>query len=112
MTSIDSRPTLAAPDDDPYVWLEDVDGAKAIAWADAESAHTMARFGDSAFATDRDTLAAILDRPDNIPYIGRAGQALSADPERDHAARRSRPSRARAQDDRQAEVDGLSGLVL
>ncbi|MBL8690622.1 MAG: S9 family peptidase [Rhodospirillaceae bacterium] len=76
MTSIDSRPTLAAPDDDPYVWLEDVDGAKATAWADAESACTMARFGDSAFAADRDTLAAILDRPDNIPYIGRRGDRV------------------------------------
>ncbi len=76
MTSIDSRPTLAAPDDDPYVWLEDVDGAKATAWADAESARTMARFGDSAFATDRDTLAAILDRPDNIPYISRRGDRV------------------------------------
>lgn len=76
MTSIDSRPTLAAPDDDPYVWLEDVDGAKATAWADAESAGTMARFGDAAFAADRDTLAAILDRPDNIPYIGRRGDRV------------------------------------
>lgn len=76
MTSIDSRPTLAAPDDDPYTWLEDVDGARATAWADAESARTMTRFGDSAFAADRDTLAAILDRPDNIPYIGRRGDRV------------------------------------
>jgi prolyl oligopeptidase len=76
MTSIDSRPTLAAPDEDPYLWLEDVDGAKATAWADAESADTMARFGDPGFAADRDTLAAILDRPDNIPYIGRHGDRV------------------------------------
>ncbi len=76
MMSIDPRPTLAAPDDDPHLWLEDVDGERAATWADAESARTMARFGDTAFAADRDTLAAILDRPDNIPYIGRRGDRV------------------------------------
>ena len=76
MTSIDPRPTLASPDDDPHLWLEDVDGGRATAWADTESTRTMARFGDAAFAADRDTLAAILDRPDNIPYPGRRGDRL------------------------------------
>ena len=57
MMSIDPRPTLAAPDDDPHLWLEDVDGERAATWADAESARTMARFGDTAFAADRDRIA-------------------------------------------------------
>ncbi|MBM3547905.1 MAG: S9 family peptidase [Alphaproteobacteria bacterium] len=74
--TVDPRPTLTAPDDDPYLWLEDIDGARATAWADAESALTMARFGKSTFAADRDALAAILDRPDNIPYPGRRGGRL------------------------------------
>ena len=69
----DPRPTLAAPDDDPYLWLEEVDGERALAWVETQSAATLTRFGDTRFAADRDTLAAIFDRPDNIPVIARRG---------------------------------------
>jgi prolyl oligopeptidase len=34
---------------------------------------TLQKFGDAGFAGDRDALAAILDRPDNIPFISRRG---------------------------------------
>ena len=37
---------------------------------------TLRRFGGPAFAADRDTLAAIYDRPDNIPYVTRRGGLL------------------------------------
>ncbi len=67
----DPRPTLGAPDDDPYLWLEEIDGAAATAWADAESAKTLARFSGPVFISDRDALAAILNRSDNIPLITR-----------------------------------------
>jgi prolyl oligopeptidase len=69
----DSRPTIEAPDDDPYLWLEEIDGERALAWVEAQNAATLARFGDDRFAADRDTLAAIFDRPDNIPVIARRG---------------------------------------
>ena len=69
----DPRPTIEAPDDDPYLWLEDIDGERALAWVDAQNAATLARFGDRRFEADRDTLAAIYDRPDNIPLIARRG---------------------------------------
>ena len=72
----DPRPTLEAPDDDPYLWLEEIDGERALAWIEAQNAATMARFGDARFAVDRDTLAAIYDRPDNIPVIARRGQRV------------------------------------
>jgi prolyl oligopeptidase len=36
----------------------------------------LARFGDARFAIDCDALAAIFDRPDNIPYIGRRGSRV------------------------------------
>jgi len=75
-TSLDRRPTLAAPDDDPYLWLEDVDGARALSWVEAQNAATLARFGDKSFAADRDTLAAIYDRPDNLPLVARRGVHL------------------------------------
>ena len=50
---IDPRPTLEAPDDDPHLWLEEIDGEQAIAWVDAQNAATQARFGDARFAADR-----------------------------------------------------------
>src|SRR5438876_56605 len=73
MPTPDLRPTLAAPDDDPYLWLEEIDGERALAWVEAQNAATLGKFGDARFAADRDTLAAIFDRPDNIPLIGRRG---------------------------------------
>jgi prolyl oligopeptidase len=69
--AIDQRPTLSEPDDDPYLWLEDIDADGPSTWVNAQNTATMARFGDVRFASDRDILTAILDRPDNIPYIGR-----------------------------------------
>ena len=68
---IDPRPTIDAPDDDPYLWLEEIDDKRALAWVEAENAATLARFGDARFAADRDILTAIFDRPDNIPLIAR-----------------------------------------
>ena len=73
MASPDPRPTLEAPDDDPYLWLEEIDGKGALAWVETQNAATLTRFGDQRFAADRDALAAIFDRPDNIPLIARRG---------------------------------------
>ena len=70
---IDDRPTVAAPDDDPYLWLEDVEGERALDFVDRQSRRTMDAFGGPQFARDRDALAAIFDRNDNIPYITRSG---------------------------------------
>ena len=71
--SIDDRPTIAAPDDDPYLWLEVIEGERALAFVGQQNALTLQKFGDAGFAGDRDALAAILDRPDNIPFISRRG---------------------------------------
>ncbi len=73
---IDARPTLAEPDDDPYLWLEDVDGPRALQWVDAQTAETLRRFGSERFARDRDVLTALFDRPDRIPGITRRGGAI------------------------------------
>jgi prolyl oligopeptidase len=72
----DPRPTLEAPDDDPYLWLEEIDGERALAWVEAQNAAILERLGDQRFATDRDVLAAIFDRPDNIPLIARRGSRV------------------------------------
>ena len=74
--SLDARPTVAEPDDDPYLWLEDIEGERALAWVAAENDRTLKTFGGAEFAADRDTLAAILDRPDKLPLVVRRGPWL------------------------------------
>ena len=69
--AIDDRPTIAAPDDDPYLWLEEVEGAGALDFVDRQSRLTLEAFGGRHYEADRDTLAAIYDRSDNIPYVTR-----------------------------------------
>jgi prolyl oligopeptidase len=73
---VDDRPTLAAPDDDPYLWLEEIQGERALAFVEQQNRLTLDIFGGAAFARDRDALAAIYDRPDNIPYVNRRGGML------------------------------------
>jgi prolyl oligopeptidase len=71
--SIDARPTLDAPDDDPWLWLEEVEGARAAAWVGQQNARTLAAFGGAPVEQDAATLAAIFDRPDKIAFPGRRG---------------------------------------
>jgi len=73
---IDDRPTIAAPDNDPYLWLEEIEGERALDFVEQQSKRTLERFGNAGFADDRDALAAIYDRPDNIPYVSRRGGLL------------------------------------
>jgi prolyl oligopeptidase len=73
---LDDRPTIAAPDDDPHLWLEEIEGQAATTFADQQSKATLEKFGTAGFAADRDTLAATYDRPDNIPFVRRRGGFL------------------------------------
>ena len=73
---VDDRPTIAAPDDDPYLWLEEIEGERALDFVEQQSKRTLEKFGDAGFSHDRDALAAIYDRPDNIPYVSRRGGLL------------------------------------
>jgi prolyl oligopeptidase len=69
----DPRPTRDRPDDDPYLWLEEVDGAAALDWVEAQNADTLARLADAAFAHDRETARVLMDRPDRIAMVRRRG---------------------------------------
>ncbi|KYG23148.1 peptidase S9 [Bradyrhizobium sp. AT1] len=73
---VDDRPTLQAPDDDPWLWLEEIEGKQALDFVERQNSLTLQAFGGKAFEHDRDVLAAIYDRPDNIPYVGRRGDHL------------------------------------
>lgn len=69
-------PSLAEPDNDPHLWLEEVEGAQAVAWVDAQSAKTMTVFSGPGFERDRADLLHIMDRPDKLPFVSRRGKWL------------------------------------
>ncbi len=71
-----NAPTLDDPDHDPWLWLEDVDGPSATAWADSQTAATLARFGGEGLEADREILRALLDRPDHLPIPARRAGLL------------------------------------
>ncbi|MGB7918298.1 MAG: prolyl oligopeptidase family serine peptidase [Rhodomicrobium sp.] len=71
MPTIDPRPTTQDPSDDPYLWLENIEGEAALAWVEHQNARTLERYAGSQFEADRDALAFIFDCEDKIPYIRR-----------------------------------------
>lgn len=76
MPHVDPRPTLQAPDDDPYIWLEEIEHMRALDWVEAQNTATLRRFSDAGVAEDRKVLKAIFDRPDNTPLPNRRAGKL------------------------------------
>ena len=63
--------------DDPYLWLEEVTGDEALAWARARNAETVAELTERPRFTDlRDGIREVLDADDRIPYVRRRGAYL------------------------------------
>jgi prolyl oligopeptidase len=59
---------------DPYAWLEDVTGAKPLAWVHAQNARTDAELAAApAFASHEAELRAILDSDAKIPEVEKIG---------------------------------------
>lgn len=61
--------TTAAPgSDDPYLWLEEVEGAEALAWAAEQNAFSVPRLqGDARFESVRAQIESLLTSDDRIP---------------------------------------------
>jgi prolyl oligopeptidase len=60
--------------DDPYLWLEEVTGDKALAWARAQNAASEKEFAaDPRYEPLRQDLLKILNSRDRIPYVTRMG---------------------------------------
>ncbi|MBS2028020.1 MAG: S9 family peptidase [Deltaproteobacteria bacterium] len=77
MAHADTKPAPTPTSDDPYLWLEETDGAKAMDWVKAKNAVTVKDIGSSAqFKKTRDSLLEILDSTDKIPYPERMGDFL------------------------------------
>jgi len=55
-------------DHDEFGWLEEVDGAQALAWVHERNAETMTRTGDPGFAGTRTALREVLDSAARIPH--------------------------------------------
>ena len=62
--------------DDPYLWLEDIDGDAALAWVRERNETTTAEFSDQRFEQMRTDALAILDTDTRIPYVRRRGEYL------------------------------------
>jgi prolyl oligopeptidase len=61
-------PTVdTSANDDPFIWLEEVDGARVRAFVAARNAETTQALCDSRFEQDRSALLEILNSPDRIP---------------------------------------------
>ena len=72
-----AAPDTAAPEADPHLWLEDVQGERALAWVRARNADSRAVLEQHPrFADMRDRFQAILDSADKIPQVSRYGPAL------------------------------------
>jgi prolyl oligopeptidase len=66
--------TALADPTDPYLWLEDVAGERALNWVRARNAEseTLLEAGPD-FAAIRDGIRSVLDSPAQIPYVVRRG---------------------------------------
>lgn len=63
--------------EDPYLWLEDVEGEKALEWVRAQNAASKTALESlPGFEQLRDDLRAILDSDDKIPYVREMGGQL------------------------------------
>ena len=62
-------------DADPFMWLEDVTGDKALEWVRERNAKTQTKFeADPNFNKLRDDLLAILDSDARIPMVSKSGE--------------------------------------
>jgi prolyl oligopeptidase len=79
MTQAHDTLTPGAPAnvDDPYLWLEDIHGARAMDWVNAQNAITEKHYAASPdFTRTRDRILEVLDSDARIPYVERRGDYL------------------------------------
>jgi prolyl oligopeptidase len=68
---------VAAADDDPYQWLEDVDGQRAMDWVKKQDDLTLGTVGkDPALAELTKSVQDVMDSKDQIPYVEERGPYL------------------------------------
>lgn len=66
---------IQANQNDPYIWLEDIAGDRAMAWVEARNRDTRETLAQGAsFEASERRLRSILDSTDRIPHISKAGE--------------------------------------
>ena len=79
MSLLTSAPSIFAqiPQEDPYLWLEDVMGDKAIAWVKEQNAKTQKRLeAQPVFAPIRDKVLEVVNSRERIPAVTQRGEFL------------------------------------
>ena len=77
VTSLSIGAQSVSTTDDPYLWLEDVQGERALAWARERNAQSQSVVeAIPGFAQTREKLLEVLDNRDQIPYVKRRGDHL------------------------------------
>jgi prolyl oligopeptidase len=67
--------TGTASTDDAYLWLEDIHGAKPLAWVEQQNAVTKKAYADTpAFEKTRARILEVLDSDAKIPFVQKLGQ--------------------------------------
>ena len=75
MTSAQTTAQQPAAAEDPYLWLEEVQGDKALAWVRERNAESRAQLeAHPRFKQMRESIRAVLDSRDKIPYVSRQGE--------------------------------------
>jgi prolyl oligopeptidase len=79
MTTLHAQPTTPStpPSEDPYLWLEDVQGERALAWVRERNAQARERLQAwPDFMPLRQRIREVLDSRDRIPAVRRRGEAF------------------------------------
>lgn len=72
--SPNTRISDVSESEDPFLWLEDVDGERALDWVRERNERTTSHFeATDGFNRLREDLLAILDSDDRIPYVSKLG---------------------------------------
>ncbi|MGV0624349.1 prolyl oligopeptidase family serine peptidase [Mycolicibacter minnesotensis] len=67
---------LAEDSDDPYLWLEEVTGERALDWVREHNTPTVEEFSGDDFEAMRTAAREVLDTDARIPYVRRRGEYL------------------------------------
>ena len=71
--SVQTKDATAGAEADPYLWLEDVHGAKPLEWVQTQNAKALAVLkADPDYAKDYAAILKVMDATDRIPYGGLA----------------------------------------
>jgi prolyl oligopeptidase len=74
MTQTSQTPQIPESPADPYLWLEDVTGERALAWVRERNAETRQVLeAEPGFAATRERIRAMLDSKEKIPQVTRRG---------------------------------------